>query len=316
MASEVLETELVEVENDFAGQLARAEIDQQIATAKRYPRNIVEFRREALEMATVDEETAAGCYYSMPRAGKKIEGPSIRLAEIVAATYGNLRYSAQIVEIGATHVTARGMCQDMQRNIAAGYEVKRRITTKDGKRFGDDMIQTTCNAACSIALRNAIFKVVPMAYVKPIFTQAKRVAAGGAASLSESRQKALDWFKQKKVTEKQILELLGRKKVEEIDLDDLATLRGLVTAIEEGQTTVAETFDSVPGGKRARKSDLNEKAPPAADGGELISHDQQDALEDLIDKTPGDATGEILARYKANALTDLTAQQARKPSTR
>ena len=65
--------------------LSRAEIDVQITTAKRYPRSVTAFRREAEEMATLDEETAGSMFYVLPRAGKNIEGPSVRLAEIVGS---------------------------------------------------------------------------------------------------------------------------------------------------------------------------------------------------------------------------------------
>src|SRR6185369_14649302 len=77
----------------------REEIDIQIATAKRYPRSITAFKRQCLEMATLDEETAGSMYYVLPRAGKKIEGPSVRLAEIAGSAWGNLRSKSYIVEV-------------------------------------------------------------------------------------------------------------------------------------------------------------------------------------------------------------------------
>ena len=43
-----------------------------------------------------DPKTAEGCFFSLPRGGKRLEGPSIRLAEICAATYGNLRCGSRI----------------------------------------------------------------------------------------------------------------------------------------------------------------------------------------------------------------------------
>src|SRR4051812_48501652 len=73
----------------------RAEVDIQISTAKRYPRSIRNFKQQALEMATFDEETAEGCFYSLPRGGKPIEGPSARLAEIVLSAWGNVRADAK-----------------------------------------------------------------------------------------------------------------------------------------------------------------------------------------------------------------------------
>jgi len=60
-------------------QIEKATIDTQIATAKQYPRSITKFLREAEEIACLDEETAASCFYRVPRDGKYIEGPSARI---------------------------------------------------------------------------------------------------------------------------------------------------------------------------------------------------------------------------------------------
>src|SRR4051812_35203832 len=84
----------------------RAEIDIQISTAKHYPRSIKAFKQQALDMATFDEETASGCFYSLPRGGKPVEGPSARLAEIVLSAWGNVRADARVVSADATEITA------------------------------------------------------------------------------------------------------------------------------------------------------------------------------------------------------------------
>ena len=144
----------------------RAEVDIQVATAKRFPRSIKAFNRQAMEMATFNEDVAAGCIYALPRGGKPIEGPSVRLAEIVLAAWGNVRADARVIDVGAKEITAEGMCWDLEKNIAIRVQVKRRITDKNGSRYNDDMIVVTGNAACSIALRNAVFKVIPMALAR------------------------------------------------------------------------------------------------------------------------------------------------------
>jgi len=52
--------------------MAKAEIDQQIATAKQYPRSMTQFHNDAITLATLDQETAAAMMYALPRGGKKI----------------------------------------------------------------------------------------------------------------------------------------------------------------------------------------------------------------------------------------------------
>lgn len=224
----------------------RGEIDVQIVTAKRYPRSIRSFKDQAMAMATLDEETAAGCFYSLPRGGKPIEGPSVRLAEIVLSAWGNVRADARVIDAGPKEITAEAMCWDLEKNVAVRVQVRRRITDKRGNRYNDDMIVVTGNAACSIALRNAVFKVIPMAYSKAIYQQARLVAVGDARTLSARRGALIDYFGKMGVRPEQIFAAVGRAGVEDITLDDLATLHGFATAIKEGDSTVDEMFGPKP----------------------------------------------------------------------
>lgn len=259
--AELLEPEVRMVENATAQEISRVEIDVQIATAKRYPRSITNFKQQALEMATLDEETAASMFYTLPRAGKKIQGPSIRMAEVVGTCYGNLRYGARIVSIDAKFITAQGACHDLEKNIAITYEVQRRITNKSGTRYNDDMIQTTGNAAMSIALREAIFRVVPRSLFNSIYEQAKLASIGKAKTMSEQRHAAFDWFKKAGATEPQLLAFLERKGIDDVTIDDIITLRGLVTSIKDGEVTIEEALKPAAQTEPAAKSldDLADK---------------------------------------------------------
>lgn len=141
-----------------------ATVDVQVSTARRFPRSITQFVHSATEMATLTPEIAASCVYAIPRDGKTIEGPSARLAEIVASAWGNLRIQAGATSDDGRFVVARGEAWDVQTNVAIGFEVKRKITNRGGATFSDDMIVVTGNAAASIALRNAVFKTVPSSF--------------------------------------------------------------------------------------------------------------------------------------------------------
>lgn len=243
---QVIEPEKVEVlqvsNADSLAALNRSEIDVQIATAKQYPRNLAQVLKNIETLATLDEETAGNCFYILKRQDKRIEGPSVRMAEIVASSWGNIRLQARIIANDGKMITAQGICHDLESNYAVSSEVKRRITDKHGKTYSEDMQVVTGNAACAIAMRNALFKVVPAALVKKVMAKAKQVSLGQANSLEESRQKMLDYFKKLGVEAKNIFDYLSISKVEEIDTDMLVELRGLANAIKEGTTTVQDTF--------------------------------------------------------------------------
>lgn len=235
---------LVPQDNTAIYLLTKAEIDTQISTAKAFPRSIAEFMKKAESMATISEDIAASCCYALPRGGKAIEGPSIRLAEIIVACYGNVRASARIISNDGRTITAQGTCHDLENNVAAQVEVKRRITDRYNKTLSEDMQVIIGNAACAIAYRNAVYKVIPAALINPIFEQTKNVARGTAATLTTRRNAALDYFRSLGVKDVQICTVLEIKKVEDIDLDKLQVLTGMKSAIKNGESTVKDLFEA------------------------------------------------------------------------
>ena len=233
-------------------ELARAEVDSQVTTAKAYPRDLATFRQRATQMATLDQETAEGCFYRLERKDKKtgevkvIQGPSIRLAEICASCFGNLRFGARITEEQERFVVAQGVCRDLETNNFASMEVRRRITTKNGYRYGDDMIQVTANAACSIALRNVMFKIIPAALIKPVYEAAIQAAIGTVETLIERRQVMVKRFGALGVSEDQILRHIEVAKLADVGLKEMEQLIGIYTALRDGDTTVGQVFGEAP----------------------------------------------------------------------
>jgi hypothetical protein len=165
--------------------LSKAELDQQIVTAKAHPRSVDKFRKELYALACSDIHTAEECIYAVPRAGKTIEGPSIRFAEIVAYCWTNAHLGGRVTEVGRETIKAQGAFHDLERNVKVVREVERRITTKDNKRFSADMIATTGNAAISIGMRNAIFNGVPRALWWGMYQQTRRIAGRRGPELRE-----------------------------------------------------------------------------------------------------------------------------------
>lgn len=229
--------------------MERASIDVQISTAKKYPRTLSAVKAQMLSFATLDVETAAGCFFTLPARkggdGKPIQGPSIRMAEIALSSFQNIRAGARKVADDGKTVTVQGVCHDLQNNVCVSVEVQRRVTTKEGRRYSDDMVNMTCNAACSIALRNAVFRVVPLALVKPIYESAKRVAVGDAKTLVTRRADAVAHFTKMGVDKVRIFAAVGVKALEDVGLEHLEMLIGFANAIKDGDATVDETFPAV-----------------------------------------------------------------------
>lgn len=240
--------EIIEVKQaDVLQALNRAEIDIQIATAKQYPRDINAVLNKIATYATMDRETAEDCFYVLRREDKQgnvnvIEGLSVRMAEIIAGAWGNLRVQARIIGNDGRQITAQAICHDLETNFAVSKEVKRSIVTKKGYTFSEDMQVVTGNAACSIALRNAVLTVIPKAVTKRIINEVKQVALGQSIDLEQSRQNVIQYFAKLGVKQEQLFLYLGVKSAQEIDKQKIFELRATANAIKEGTTTVEECF--------------------------------------------------------------------------
>jgi hypothetical protein len=245
------------------GTLSRAETDMQITTAKQYPRSVKRFLSQVRELVTLNEDVAGECMYALPRGGKSIEGPSARFAEVILSCWGNSHGAARVVGEDDKFVTAQAVIWDLERNVRVSFETRRRITNKGGKRYDDDMIGVTGNAAASIAFRNAVLKVVPKAFLNQLYLEARRVAVGDVKTLDSRRAALIQAFAKMGVTEAMVLGLLEKPGVEDIGLDDLALLRGVFTAIRDEGQSIESIFNKPVEGAKVAKSTIAPKAPPA-----------------------------------------------------
>lgn len=243
---------------DMLEAINRSEIDIQIATAKRYPRNIEEAKNRIMELATQDKDIAYNCFYHLERTENKkdehgqwrevkvvIEGLSVRMAEIIATCWGNLRCASRIIGNDGKMITAQGVCHDLETNVAVSVENKRSITYSSGKTYSQDMQVVTGNAASSIAFRNAVLKVVPKVVIGDIITniQSKAREQINQRGIPDQWRDCVAAFQKLGVKEDMLLEWLGDGRTRaDIVADDIMKLGGVYTAINEGTTTVAETF--------------------------------------------------------------------------
>lgn len=230
------------IETSALSIINAAEVSQQISTARRYPRSPTQFRRKVFELVTYNMDVAESCIYAIPRDGKMIDGPSIRFAENLQIAWGNCRSGTEVTDIGDEFVTAEGVFFDLESNSATKAKIMRRITTKTGKRFSADMIATTGNAACSIALRNAILRGIPKSLWYELFDEAKKVAGGTSQTFGARRDRVIKDLGIQGATPDMIFALLGVTGIEDLKTEHVVHLRGLQNAIKDGETTLEAAF--------------------------------------------------------------------------
>jgi hypothetical protein len=251
--------EIIEAEDDapiaaidvtdasLAVGLTRAEIDTQIATARKFPRHLKAVQTRLHSYVTLDHETAEESIYALPRGGKPIKGPSIRFAEALKASFGNCRAAARVVHVDRAEkvVIAQGVFHDLETNSASSAEVRRRIVDKRGRIYNEDMINTTGNAACAIAMRNAILGGIPKAVWRAAYEAVNKIVTGDVATLSVTRDKAVKALAAFGATPEQVYAALGIEGADEVTVEHIPILRGMYSALKSGEATAEEMFSRV-----------------------------------------------------------------------
>ena len=263
-----MSNEVQVIEQSQEIQMAKIEIDSQIATARQYPRDVAMILKSVAMLATIDDEIASACFYAKPvgtfkklsiddkknaikemDSDKIVVGESARFAEIVFSNWGNLRIRSFIKSIENGTVTAVCEIHDLQNNTAYSAEAYKSIKTKNGLQSAN-MQEVTKMAAQSVARRNAILTVIP----KGLFHSTLKTIRNKAIGLLENNEEAqravflkrlkntLDFLKSNDITEDRILFTLGLEKVSEIGANELQTLIGFGTSVKENPQSAIDIF--------------------------------------------------------------------------
>lgn len=294
----------------MVGQLVKAEIDTQIATAHAYPRSVAKVVKNVLSLVTISPAAAEECGYALPRGGKPILGPSIRLAEIVAGQWGNCRVGARVVHVDRfeKYVEAEGVFHDLETNTATTARVRRRIVDSRGNLYNDDMIVVTGNAACSIAKRNAILAGVPKAVWQEAYDAAIKTVKGEVKTLPERRAAAFKTFAAFGVKPEMIFEALEVGGEEDIGLEEIATLLSMHKAIKDGEEKVETYFPALgkAGGGDAKGGTAAQAAAPKGTAAKMadVASKAKPKAETAHDPETGEVKDEAKAAAREKAAQD------------
>lgn len=271
------ESEALEVMPPSASlAIETASINSQITTAKAYPRSLQVFKKRAIDMATLDEETAESCLYRRPVGGGKFaEGMSVRMSEIVGASYGNLRVRATIVEQTERFVRARGEAIDLESNFASSSECIESTVKKDGTPYDERMRVVIAKSALSKARRDAMFQVVPRALAKPVENAVRSLLMGDTKTLENRRQMVVQWMGKLGIGSERVYAALGVKGEADLGAEQLETLTGIRTALKDNEITLDEAFPPL-----ADAVKRSEPPPRSSKGAK--------AAKENADQVPGD----------------------------
>lgn len=232
---------------------AIAEARGQIQVAQMFPRDVMTSRAEFMEECD-NIEFATAAIYSVPQAGGKVSGPSIRFAEEGARCYGHMEYGHRELSRSDGKSEIEVYAWDKQKNNMS----KRQITvlhvldTREGpKKLRDqrDIDNKIANIA-SKQIRGRILALIPKSFVESGIARCKAtIAGGGGVPLKQRVTRMTDAFVKLGVTADILKAHLGHS-LDSVDADELVELTAIHNAIKGGDKIgdhfQRETVDEAP----------------------------------------------------------------------
>lgn len=232
---------LTDVQSDRATQEAQA----QVILAKRYPRD-EDAARERILKSCKRRRLAEVAIYTYPRGGTKVEGPSIRMAEMLGQNWGNLDFGIVELEQRNGESTALAYCWDLETNVRQTkiFQVPHVRHTKRGQtKLIDprDIYETVANQGAR-RLRSVILGVIPGDIVddalEAVNATLKRGVDDIGKRLSAMAKAFQDMGVPKELLEKRLGHNLGSTSESE-----LVELRKIFVSISEGASKPQDWFD-------------------------------------------------------------------------
>jgi len=259
---------------DVEQQRALAEVQSAIVLAKKFPRNPIEAMDRIL-VSCQRQSLAEQAVYSYARGGSSISGPSIRLAEAIAQSWGNIQFGIKELEQRNGESTVQTYAWDMENNTRQEktFQVKHERFTKKGKyKLEDprDIYESVANQGAR-RLRACILGVIPGDVIDAAVAQCEDTMKAKADTSPAAIKKLVEAFESFKVTKEQIEKRIQRH-IDAITPAQIVSLKKIYISLRDGMSTTGDWFEPVnqvttdtekpKTGTEAMKEKLKEKAAP------------------------------------------------------
>ena len=228
---------------------AIAEAQGKLVIAKRFPRNEVDAYAKAME-ACQRPTMAAKAFYSFPRGGQTVEGPTIRFAEELARCWGNIDYGIKELSQDDGKSEMQAYAWDLETNAQSVQNFTNPHQREQGKKMVKlttqrDIYENNANMATR-RLRSRILAILPSWFVEDAIEECKKTLAGrNDTPLIDRVKKMVVAFAKIGVTQEQIEKRL-KKKIDTMNAYDFVEYTGIYNAIKQGESKIAEWFESDP----------------------------------------------------------------------
>lgn len=256
------------------------EVKGQIFMAKQFPRNYFEAEKR-IQDACRRTSLASTAMYAYNRGATKVEGASIRLAEVLAQNWGNLSYGIQELEQREGESVAKAFCWDLETNVRQEKVFTVKHLRKAGgsiKKLTDprDIYELVANNG-SRRLRACILGVIPGDVVEMAIEQCRLTLSGQSDKpLKDRVSTALTHFKEKYGVTQEMIEAHFGYTASTFSEFDLVKLTNIRNSLKDGMSVVEDWFDKSIGkeqssglGEAFKEEPVKEVKPDATDAADV-----------------------------------------------
>lgn len=281
--SEALPNTMTEVK----AQREASEIQAMVFMAKQFPRNQIQAADRILNACT-RQTLADSAVYSYPRGGQNVEGPSIRLAEVLAQNWGNLDFGIRELSQENGVSTVEAYAWDLETNVrqAKVFQVAHKRMAKGGtKTLTDprDIYEMVANQG-SRRLRACILSIIPGDIVEAALAQCSvtQAASVGATpeEIKETIRKLTATMGKFGITAENIQDRY-QCRLEAIRPAQIVELRKIYTSLKDGMSKPSDWF-AIQEVKKSDAQDLN----AMVDGAAAIEEKPEATTEATTKPTP------------------------------
>ena len=255
---------------------AIAEVQAAYVIAKKFPRNEHQSYIKILE-ACKRPFLAEHAMYTYPKGGALVSGPSIRLAEVLAQSWGNLDCGVRELSQSNGVSVAEAYAIDLETNMRSVkiFHVPHVRDTKKGRQKltdARDIYELVANQG-SRRLRACILAVLPIDVQEAAVAQVKKTLESGELPISDRIRMMVTKFDEVGVKVEHLEKRLGHK-LEATIPQEIVTLQGIYKSIKDGFSGREDFFEIAGDGKggdseASLEAILAEKAkknPPKPEG--------------------------------------------------
>lgn len=225
---------------------AIAEAQGKLVIAKRFPRNEIDAFAKVMT-ACQRKSLAEKAFYSYPRGGETVQGPTIRFAEELARCWGNLDYGIKELSQGNGNSEMQAYCWDLETNTMSVQnftnphrkEVKGNIKELTSLR---DIYENNANMAAR-RLRARILAVLPSDLVDEAVKECRKTLTGNNETPLIDRVKNMTVKFAKIGVTQEMIEGRLKRKIETMTAEDFADYIGIYNSLKENNSKISDWFE-------------------------------------------------------------------------